>query len=166
MQKIIRIDEKKDFDLKGDETECFVLATGLDEGFCKRFIDQAESLDKIVLFYGEDAIDFCLKYKADGVIVDFGADDVVEKVDTLRKKLGKGKFIGLFTRNRKHESMLVSEAEPDFVVFRVWKDGFENVKELTDWYNEFFLIQSAAWLMDDDIDISALHTDFVVITGK
>ena len=35
--------------------------------------------------------------------------------------------------------MIVSEAEPDFVVFKVWKDGFESVRELTDWYNDFFL---------------------------
>ena len=80
----------------------------------------------------------------------------------LRENLGKGKYIGLITRNRKHESMLVSEVEPDFVVFRVWKDGFDKVKELTDWYQDFFLIQSAAWVMEDGVPVEDLCTDFII----
>ena len=58
--------------------------------------------------------------------------------------------------------MIVSEAEPDFVVFKVWKDGFESVRELTDWYNDFFLIQSAAWIMEDGVPTEELRTDFVI----
>ena len=166
MQKIIRIDEKIDFDLSKTQTECFALATGLDRDFCVDFIAQAERADRLILLYGENAADLCKDYGADGVIVDLETEDIEEQMSLLRKKLGKGKYIGLFTRNRKHESMIVSETEPDFIVFRVWKDGFDKVKELTDWYNEFFLIQSAAWLMDEDVDISALNTDFVIITGK
>lgn len=163
MQKIIRVDEKKDFDLLAAQADCFVLASELEKEYCLQFIKQAQKLDKIVLFYGEKAVECCVNYDADGVVLDFGADEVQEKTAILRKKLGKGKFVGLFTRNRKHESMLVSEAEPDFVVFKVWKDGFDKVKELTDWYNDFFLIQSAAWLMDEDVDVISLRTDFVII---
>lgn len=162
MQKIIRIDEKKDVDLSNGQAECYVLLSELDKDFCLHFIQEAAKFDKIVLFYGEKAVRCCIDYAADGVVVDLGEDDINEKMAELRQKLGKGKFIGLFTRNRKHESMLVSELEPDFIVFRVWKDGFDKVKELTDWYNEFFLIQSAAWIMDKDVDITVLQTDFVV----
>ena len=162
MQRIIRIDEKIDLNF-ADKAECFVVATELDEDFCKCFIKQAEAMDKIVLLYGENAEECCLKYGAHGVIADFAAEDVGEKMPALRQKLGKGKYVGLFTRNRKHESMIVSEAEPDFIIFRVWKEGFDKIKELTDWYNDFFLIQSAAWLMDDDIDVNMLRTDFVIV---
>ena len=161
MQKIIRVDEKKDLNFE-NEAECYVLAADLGADFCQNFIRQAEMSDKIVLLYGENADEFCLSFGGDGVVLDLGTDELQEKMTILRKKLGKGKYIGLFTRNRKHESMIVSEVEPDFVVFKVWKDGFDKVKELTDWYSDFFLIQSAAWLMDDDIDINALNTDFVI----
>ena len=161
MQKIIRVDEKTDPDFE-DEAECYALAVELGEDFCRSFIRHAQMSDKIVLLYGENAAELCLNYEADGVVLDLGADELQEKMSALRKKLGKRKYIGLFARNRKHESMVVSEVEPDFVVFRVWKDGFDRVKELTDWYNDFFLIQSAAWLMDDDVDVSTLNTDFVI----
>ena len=94
--------------------------------------------------------------------MDLGAEKLKEKMADVRKQLGKRKFVGLFTRNRRHESMIVSEVEPDFIIFKVWKDGFENVQELTDWYNDFFLIQSAAWIMEDGVPVENLRTDFVI----
>lgn len=163
MQKIIyRIDTPVADLLVQNEAECYVLNAALDEKYCREVIREAADKDKIILFYGENAVDICKEYGADGVIVDLGAEKLKPQMENLRKMLGKGKFIGLFTRNRKHESMLVSEVEPDFVVFKVWKDGFENVKNLTDWYQEFFLIQSAAWLMEDDIQKESLKTDFII----
>lgn len=163
MQKIIyRIDAVIPDLLDKSDAECYILNDGLDESYCRQVIDRAAVSDKIILFYGENAVDVCKKYGADGVVVDLGAEKLKEQTENLRKTLGKGKFIGLITRNRKHESMLVSEVEPDFVIFKVWKDGFENVKNLTDWYQEFFLIQSAAWLMEDGVDDKMLKTDFII----
>lgn len=162
MQKIIRVDEEKNELLKDLSADCCVLSDNLDEGFCLKFINKAREQDKIVLFYGEDAVKICKKYDADGVIVDLGADDLKDQMQALKNKLGKNKYIGLFTRNRRHESMLVSEVEPDFIVFKVWKDGFIQVRDLVNWYNEFFLIQSAVWVMDKDIDLSSLKADFVI----
>ena len=161
MQKIIRIDEPNEAFLRAMSAECYVLNAVLDADFCKRFIAKAQ--DKVVLFYGDNAVEACKQSGADGVVVDLGAEDLKAKMTNLRKTLGKGKYIGLITRNRRHESMLVSESEPDFVVFRVWKDGFDKVKELTDWYQEFFLIQSVAWIMEEDVPIEALNTDFAVV---
>lgn len=163
MQKIIyRIDTPVADLFDKSDAECYILNDSLDESYCRQVIDKAAVSDKIILFYGENAVDVCKKYGADGVVVDLGAEKLKEQTENLRKTLGKGKFIGLITRNRKHESMLVSEVEPDFVIFKVWKDGFENVKNLTDWYQEFFLIQSAAWLMEDGIDDKMLKTDFII----
>ena len=162
MQKIIRVDEEKEEFLEDLSVDCYVLSDNLSSDFCLKFTGVAHKQEKIVLFYGEDAVQFCKKYDADGVIVDFGADDLKNKMTALRKELGKDKYIGLFTRNRRHESMLVSEVEPDFVVFKVWKDGFLQVQELVNWYNEFFLIQSAVWMMDEGIDLSSLKADFVI----
>lgn len=164
MQKIIyRIEEENTAFLNKFDEECYVLNAALSKDFCLKFIAAAAKADKIVLFYGENVVDICLGYGGDGVIVDLGDKNLKEQMTALRKKLGKGKFIGLFTRNRRHESMLVSEVEPDFVIFKVWHDGFENIKELTDWYQEFFLIQSAAWLVDDDMpEADTLQTDFII----
>lgn len=142
--------------------ECYILSTLLSDDFCVKFINRANVEQKIVLFYGDNAVDFAKKYDADGVVVDLGAEKLKEKMQNLRKSIGKGKFVGLFTRNRRHESMIVSEVEPDFIIFKIWKDGFENVKELTDWYNDFFVIQSAVWPMEKDISLSEIKTDFVI----
>jgi len=163
MQKIIyRINVENSAFLDNLSADCYILDTVLSEDFCKKFISQAATLEKIVLLYGDDAVKTCLTYGADGVVLDLNVENIKEQVETLRKTLGKDKFIGLLTRNRRHESMLVSEAEPDFVIFKVWRDGFENVKELIDWYADFFLIQSAAWVMEEGIPLSELSTDFII----
>ena len=164
MQKIIRVDEEKKELLSEMRADCYVLSDTLSDGFNASFVNITQKQDKIVLFYGEKAVDLCKKYGADGVIVDLEAESIKNKMPELRKDLGKGKFVGAFTRNRRHESMLVSEAEPDFIVFKVWKEGFEQVKELVNWYNDFFLIQSGVWVMDDDVFVEELNADFAIIS--
>lgn len=163
MQKnIIRVDEENNEILENMSEECYVLNADLGADFCRKFTAKAAECERIVLFYGENAVDKAKIYGADGVVLDLGAEEVKDKLVAVRKTLGKGCIVGLFTRNRRHESMLVSEAEPDFVIFKVWKDGFDGVKELTDWYADFFLIQSAAWVMEEGVDVAELRTDFVI----
>ena len=163
MQKfIVRVEsEEKRFSDKM-EGECYALNAALDEEYCREFVENAAAESRIVLFYGEGAVKTAVHLGADGVILDLGVEGLKEKMAAVRKELGKSGVVGLFTRNRRHESMIVSEAEPDFVVFKVWKDGFESVRELTDWYNDFFLIQSAAWIMEDGVPTEELRTDFVI----
>ena len=163
MQKfIVRVEsEQKRFSDKM-EGECYALNAALDEEYCREFVEKAAAESRIVLFYGEGAVKTAVHLGADGVILDLGVEGLKEKMAAVRKELGKSGVVGLFTRNRRHESMIVSEAEPDFVVFKVWKDGFESVRELTDWYNDFFLIQSAAWIMEDGVPSEELRTDFVI----
>lgn len=167
MQKnIIRIDVANDKILEDLANECYILNTALEENFCRAFVEKAAKEERIVLFYGENVVLTAKKFNADGVILDLGAEGLKEKMAATRKELGKGKIIGLFTRNRRHESMLVSEAEPEFIIFKVWKDGFEQTKELTDWYADFFLIQSAAWIMEAGVDTPKLQTDFIIRNQK
>ena len=163
MQKfIVRVEsEEKRFSDKM-EGECYALNAALDEEYCREFVEKAAAESRIVLFYGEGAVKTAVHLGADGVILDLGVEGLKEKMAAVRKELGKSGVVGLFTRNRRHESMIVSEAEPDFVVFKVWKDGFESVRELTDWYNDFFLIQSSAWIMEDGVPSEELRTDFVI----
>lgn len=162
MQKfIIRVENEEALSAQLDE-ECYALNAALAEEACREFAAKAAAAGKIVLFYGEEAIKAAKRFGADGVILDLGTDGLKEKMQAVRKELGKGGVVGLFTRNRRHESMIVSEVEPDFVVFKVWKDGFDGVKELTDWYSDFFLIQSAAWIMESGVPAEELRTDFVI----
>lgn len=163
MQKnIVRVDEKDDKILGNMSEECYVLNVALEEEFCRKFVEKAAREERIVLFYGDDAVKTAKRFGADGVVLDLGAEEVKDKLLAVRKELGKGGIVGLFTRNRRHESMVVSEAEPDFVIFKVWKDGFLQVKELTDWYADFFLIQSAAWVMEDGVPFEELRVDCVI----
>ena len=150
MQKfIVRVEsEEKRFSDKM-EGECYALNAALDEEYCREFVEKAAAESGGAFGSGRG-------------ILDLGAEGLKEKMAAVRKELGKSGVVGLFTRNWRHESMIVSEAEPDFVAFKVWKDGFESVRELTDWYNDFFLIQSAAWTMEDGVPVEELRTDFVI----
>lgn len=163
MQKFIaQIEEEKPEFLENMTEECYLLNTALEVTFCRQFVHQAQLKNALVLFYGDDAVEIAARFGADGVMLDLGADGLKEKMITVRKALGVNSVVGLITRNRRHESMVVSEAEPDFVVFKVWRDGIEKLQELTEWYNDFFLIQSAAWVMDDNVDATQLATDIVI----
>jgi hypothetical protein len=163
MQKfIIRVDEENPEILEKMSEDCYLLATSLADEYCAHFIEKANTEDKVVLFYGENAVDKAKRLDADGVILDLGAEKLKPKIAEVRRILGKKKFVGLITRNRRHESMLTAEVEPDFVVFKVWHDGFDKVKELTDWYNEFFLIPSVAWIMGEGVEEDKLSVDFIL----
>ena len=161
MQKfIIKIDSATPISEENLSEECYLLNDKVGEEYCANFKEKCK--DKIMLIYGDNAVETAKKCGADGVVLDLGIDDLKEKMKLIRKTLGKDKVVGLITRNRRHESMLVSEVEPDFVIFKIWKDGFENLKELTDWYADFFLIQSAALIMEDGVDYQNLNTDLVI----
>lgn len=164
MQKIIvKVNEVCPALLVGKlKEQCYVVNTEIDEDYCRRLAEKTAAEDKLMLLYGENAVERVQTFGADGVVLDLGAEGLKEKMVAVRRALGKDGVVGLFTRNRRHESMIVSEAEPDFVVFRVWKDGFESVKELTDWYNDFFIIQSVAWIMEEGVPVEELRTDFVI----
>ena len=160
MQKfIIKISEPDDSLLNNPECECFILSSALPQEFMLKFIDEAKVKDKIVL---TESAKLCTQLNADGVLLDLSKSENVA-ADYQEQTAGlKRKFIGVISRNRRHEAMLVSECEPDFIAFRAWKDGADKVKELTDWYEEFFLIQAALIPVDDDLDLSAFKTDYII----
>ena len=83
----------------------------------------------------------------------------------LRRQLGR-RFLGVICRSRRHEAMIVSENEPDFVVFRIWNEGTEKTKALADWYAEFFLLQTAVEPMDGSVNFSAWPADMVILSPE
>lgn len=158
---IIYINQSKKEHLNSLDAECYILDTSLDEEFCREFINIATPKDKVVLFFGANNIEYAKKYGADGIICELEDKSLKQQMENLRKTLGSKKVIGLISRNRRHEAMLLSELEPDFIIFKLWKDGIEKTEELLEWYSDFFLIQSAIWPMDD-VSPTTIKADFVI----
>jgi len=159
---IIRITQENNNLLKNAEIGCYILPDTTSPAFAEEFIKKAHAADKLVLCEGDNAADFYLQYNPDGLILNTVQEaNPSKKIKEVRQKVKKA-VLGVITRNRRHEAMLVSECEPDFVIFRFWKDGLDKTKELLDWYAELFLIQNAAQI-EEDFDFSSLHADFIIL---
>ncbi len=159
---IVRITQENFKLLNRAEIGCFILPDTTSPEFAAEFIAKACAADKLVLAEGEKALDFYLQYNPDGLILNTAKEANPAKAIKEVQKKAKKAVLGVVTRNRRHEAMLVSECEPDFVIFKFWKDGFESNKELLDWYGELFLIQNAAQI-EEDCDFSALNADFIIL---
>ena len=164
MQNLIIKITQENTDLIADsKLQCFILPDSLPQSFIADFCAKAEADEKLVLISGEKAADLYLQKLGDGLIVDTSKDEnPAEKIKEIKAKCKKA-LLGAICRNRRHEAMLVSECEPDFIIFRFWKDGFAANAELLKWYGEFFLIQSAV-MPEDDADVSNLPADFVILS--
>lgn len=159
---IVRITQENTNLLNRAELGCFILPTTVTPDFAANFIEQAHQNGKIVLTEGENAVAFYQCYATDGLIADTSKETNPVKYLKSIKKQAPHAVLGAITRNRRHEAMLVSECEPDFVIFKFWKDGFEKNKELLDWYAELFLIQNAAQI-EENCDFSTLNADFFIL---
>lgn len=161
MQKFIINITKPEFDLLDDsQIECFIVSPILPTDFLDEFVSKARQKNKLLLS-NDKAL--CLEHRLDGVIFDFSkSENPTADYQNATQNL-KGLIIGAVSRGRRHEAMIISECEPDFIIFRAWQDGADKIKELTDWYNEFFLIQSALLPVDDQPDFSDFKTDFVIL---
>lgn len=143
--------------------ECYILDTSLDKDYITEFVNKASSLNKIVLFMGNNEIEYANFFSASGVVLDFSNKEKFPKdLGAIKKLLPKNSIIGLISRNRRHEAMLTSELEPDFIIFNAWNDGLNKTIELLDWYNDFFIIQSAVFLKEETIDTSQINSDFII----
>ena len=159
---IVRITQENFKLLNRAEIGCFILPDTTSAKFAAEFIEKARMAGKLVLAEGEKALEFYLQYNPDGLILNTVKADKPQKLIKEVQKKAKKAVLGVVTRNRRHEAMLVSECEPDFVIFKFWKDGFESNKELLDWYGELFLIQNAAQI-EEDCDFSVLNADFIIL---
>lgn len=158
MQKIIVKIDREDISLATNkEIECFIVSSDLTSGFINDFKEKAQHA--IVLIDGENAADLCVKYNLDGIVADLSKSTSIKSdMKSLREKIGN-KILGVISRSRRHEAMIVSENEPDFIVFKMWSDGIENIIELLSWYNEFFLLQSAIMPQDNECIMQQTKAD-------
>ena len=164
MQKlIIRITQENTKLIADSNLQCFILPDSLPQSFIADFCAKAKTAEKLVLLSGEKAADLYLQKLGDGLIIDTSKDENPAKHIKEIKAKCKKSLLGVICRNRRHEAMLVSECEPDFIIFRFWKDGFAAKSELLKWYSEFFLIQSAVQ-PEDEVDTSNLSADFLILS--
>lgn len=160
---IIRITQKNFNLINAAECQCFILPPETASEFVSAFVQKVHMLGKLVLAEGENAVQFYQEYGLDGVLIDTVKEAKPQKmIEQVQKQIPQA-VLGVISRNRRHEAMLVSECEPDFVAFKVWHEGIEQTKELLKWYNELFLIQSAAQIEDENVNIAELTADFVII---
>lgn len=161
MQKIIVKIVEEDLGQVNGEAECFIVGTEVGKEFVKKFVAEASKLDKIVLADGDKATELCQETGLSGVIVDLSkTEDVEKEMKRVREVIGD-KFLGVISRSRRHELMLVGENDPDFIALKVWEDGLDKAKELVEWYLEFFLIQLAL-IPQDGVDVGELPADIVI----
>lgn len=159
---IVRITQENTNLLNNEKIGCFILPDSVSSDFAQDFIDKARQKGKLVLVSGDNALWFYKQFNPDGLILNTAKQENPRKYIEDIKSQAKKAIIGAIARNRRHEAMLVSEAEPDFIIFQFWKDGFQNNLELLDWYNEFFLIQNAAW-PQEEVDINEIKSDFLIL---
>ena len=143
---IVRITQENANLINEEKIGCFILASTVSETFARDFTAKAQQKGKLVLTSGEKALENYQDFKADGLVIDAAKEDAPQKIiRQIRQKAPKA-VLGVVTRNRRHEAMLVSECEPDFVIFKFWRDGFDENAELLKWYSELFLIQNGQLL--------------------
>ena len=165
MQKfIVKITSQDKTLIQKADLECFIVDTAQEK--TEELIKEIKAKNKIALLQGENAYELCRQYNADGVLIDLSKSEHCAKdVNFARKQIGD-KVLGVISRNRRHEAMIISECEPDFVAFKVWNEGIEQVKELLSWYTEMFLIQSAAVLAEPIDNVEQLDCDIVVCSEQ
>ena len=153
---MLKIEHQDDVKLDNEQICCYLV----DENT----VSYVEKTDKLVLSYGENAGALCKKDNLDGVVCELDDSQSLKKqVTDLRTLIGKNKFLGIISPLTRHDAMLVSECEPDFIAFRATNEQKDEAIDLINWYNDFFLIQ-AAIVVDDKIeDCKVFDTEFVLL---
>lgn len=104
---------------------------------------------------------------ADGSVVSIDSSlPIKAQIRPVREKIGTKKILGAIIEPSRHEAMLASEVEPEFVAFRITRDNIIKAYDVINWYNDLFLIQSAADISSEKVDIKDLTVDFVIINSQ
>ena len=129
------------------------------------FKKQADALEKMALLEGEKCCEMCKELDFDGVLIEVDENSPYKKqILKARDIIGKKKALGVVCPLQRHAAMIVSEAEPEFVAFRLNKE--DNAEDILRWYNELFLIQSAVLSGSYEGDPRVFDTDFLILNRK
>lgn len=162
---IIKISDAASADNFAADAECFIIDTdgaGID---VSALCDRLQKAGKIVLLSGSRAVELCQSLPADGLIADLRESSRIKQDMAALRKACPNRVLGVVCRNRRHEAMIVSENEPDFVIFRVWQDGWQKTRELALWYSQLFLIQMAVE-PEGAADFADFGADMVILSPE
>ena len=153
---IIKIDKNMTSFFNNDDICCYCIDKDSPENLMK----QAQQSDKLVL---TEDIDFCRQKKLDGIIINHIVDEKFAKYIKPLQKEFCGKYMGIYCQPNRHEAMLSSEAEPDFVIFNLNKQNQEEAFAVLQWYAELFLIQFAVPYFENIDEKILKMADFVIL---
>ncbi len=157
---ILKINQNNDVIAKGDNISCYIADSSLD----KAKFSEITATGKMVLAQGEKAEDCCKMYNLDGVVVEIDATKPVKaQLKPWREKF-KNKTLGAVIPPRRHEAMLASEVEPEFVAFKL--NEAEDDESLIEWYNELFVLPSAVLFKGKTPPLEQIKSDFVIIDAE
>ncbi len=161
-QFILNINSPADTVYRDESICCYLLDAALPTDYIQNF--SAEG--RLILLGGENAAERCRALGVDGIVADISSDYPIKaQVAKINEKLGKGKILGTVVCSRRHEAMLVSETEPQFVAFRFASEEKDKARELIAWYNDLFLIQCAVDLRGGLQNLEGIDADFVIINS-
>lgn len=155
---IIKLDNNNEELIKNDNIVCYLVDSSLEKKYIKEVASYAHQNELMILSIGENAANVCKELDLDGVVV-YGLDK--HKNQELKSIIGNQKAIGAVCSVSRHQAMLISEQEPDFVIFE-YQEG-DQFNGFLNWYNELFLIQSAVMVDDVTDNLEILDTDFVIL---
>ena len=137
---ILKINDIDDVIYEADGICCYVGETSLPDAV----FEKLKATGKMVLASGGQAVEKALALKLDGIVIKTdSAKPLKAQIRPQRDRMGAKKALGVIVAPSRHEAMLAAETEPEFVAFACAPENLEKVRETVDWYNEFFLIQSA-----------------------
>lgn len=159
-QIILKINSADDNIVNNADICCYIVASDLPLSVVNKIV----AAGKMVLAFGDDALDKCRQCNLDGV---FASVDVTRPIKAQLKPLRealKGKTLGVLLPPRRHEAMLASEVEPEMVAF----DMSDNLPhdDFISWYEELFLLPFALSYDAAPADIKSVKSDFVIINAK
>ena len=160
---IIKLTQKNINLLENKDVGCYIISSEMTDNMIKQAVEKVHSLNKLILVSGDNAEDLYQKYQTDGFILDCSTANSPAKIVKAARKNAPQAIIGVISRNRRHEAMLISECEPDFIIFRLWYEGLEKNLELLQWYSDLFLIQCAA-LPEEEIPLKNISADFIILS--
>lgn len=158
--------QNDDLMLSNPDIQCYILSSDIEHTSLQKLVHQISNAEKISLLYGEKSVDIAPLLSADGVLIDLSKSENIKKdIKNIRHQLPQG-ILGTICRNRRHEAMIISENEPDFIVFKIGGDGTDKTLELAKWYNDFFLLQMAVFPQDAEADFTQYPCDIVILTPE
>ncbi len=161
-QIILKINNKNDKIYEDDNICCYIADTFLPDNV----IDKIIKTNKLLLWQGENANEKA-KTIGNGVVINTDPTKPMKaQIKPLRESLKSSKILGAVIEPSRHEAMLASETEPEFIALRIRDKDLSKTKELISWYNDLFLIQIAADMTEYKGDIKDFDVDFVIINSQ